>query len=345
MGHVSKPARPIGRSRFVKAAAAFVVSAGVVAALVSPDVASSSGRAAPTRFTVYQVATVEQFLNHIDDRQRGHGNNPFGNFQAPTATTRESNGGPFPGDQALFHFNLYSGSDLKKVVGSADFTCSYNFKKNGFCDAAYTLPDGMLLAAGPLDFKANRFSLAVTGGTGKYRSLGGTLAATPAARLSQRLAIELSPIGSAKTARTVKLASVATAEQFLNHADDRQRGGANNPFGNFYQAKQKTSEKTGGPFPGDQAVFTFNLFSPQNLHKQVGSAVFTCNYGFKRHGFCDATYQLHDGTLVAAGVLDFDSKTFSLVVTGGTGKYQAAAGELAASPVNGGSQPLAITLS
>jgi hypothetical protein len=294
---------------------------------------------------VYQVATVEQFLNHIDDRQRGQGSNPFGNFQAPTATTREKNGGPFPGDQALFHFNLYSGPDLKTVVGSADFTCSYNFKKSGFCDAVYELGNGTLLAAGALDFKADRFSLVVGGGTGKYRLLGGKLAATPAARLSQRLAFELSPIGSAKTARTVRLAAVATAEQFLNHADDRQRGGANNPFGNFYQAKQKTNEQTGGPFPGDQAVFTFNVYSAPDLHKRVGSAVFTCNYGFKRHGFCDATYQLRNGTLVAAGVLDFDSKAFSLVVTGGTGKYRAAAGELAASPATGGSQPLAITFS
>ena len=92
-------------------------------------------------------------------------------------------------------------------------------------------------------------------------------------------------------------------------------------------------------------MFAFNIYSAPDLKKRVGSAIFTCNYGFKRHGFCDATYQLGDGTLIAAGVLDFDSKEFSLVVTGGTGKYGSVVGELAASPASRGSQRLAIALS
>ena len=115
----------------------------VVSALLVPGAASGSREAAKagqlTQLTLFSVATKEQFLNHVDDRQRGYGNNPFGNFKAATATTRESNGGPFPGDQALFQFNLYSGADLKKLAGTADFTCSYSFKRNGFCDAVYQL--------------------------------------------------------------------------------------------------------------------------------------------------------------------------------------------------------------
>jgi hypothetical protein len=58
------------------AATAFVLISSVGAA----DVASASPRSAPTRLTLYSVASAEQFLNHMDDRQRGHGNNPFGNF-------------------------------------------------------------------------------------------------------------------------------------------------------------------------------------------------------------------------------------------------------------------------
>ena len=103
-----------------------------------------------------------------------------------------------------------------------------------------------------LDFNAKTFSLVVSGGTGKYRSRTGQLVSTPAARLSQRLAITLSLASSAQP-RTISLASVPTAEQFLNHADDRQRGYGNNPFGNFYQSKARTNEQSNGPFPGDQA--------------------------------------------------------------------------------------------
>ena len=69
-----------------------------------------------------------------------------------------------------------------------------------------------------------------------------------------------------------------------------------------------------------------------DLKKLAGSAVFACNYGFKRHGFCNAIYQLSGGTLVAAGPLDFNASNFSLVITGGTGKYRSVAGEVVAMP-------------
>jgi len=314
----------------------------VIAAAAGSGTAGAAS-AVSSQMTLYSVATQEQFLNHADDRQRGYGKNPFGNFQAPTATTKESNGGPFPGDQALFQFNLFSGSDLKNVVGTAVYLCNYNFKHRGFCDGIYRLSGGVLLVKGALDFDAKTYTLVITGGTGKYQLLGGTLGATPAARLSQRLAFSLKPIAARET-RTLGLASVPTGEQFLNHADDRQRGYGNNPFGNFIQAKKTTSEQNNGPFPGDQALFEFNVYSASDLKKVAGSAVFTCNYGFQKLGFCDAIYQLNGGTLVAEGALDFNAKTFSLVVTGGTGKYRLAAGEVAASAPANGSQHLAIGL-
>ena len=339
--------RGFGGFRLVSLPAWFLFAACAVAALSVPGVSSSSSAAtarSTQQLTLYSLATTEQFLNHADDRQRGFGNNPFGNFKAPTATTNEHGKGPFPGDQALFTFNLYSGASLKKVAGSATFLCSYNFKHNGFCDAIYQLSGGTFLAAGALDFDAKSFVLEITGGTGKYRLFSGQLVSSPAARLSQRLAIAISPVPSAQPARTLSLATVPTAEQFLNHADDRQRGYGNNPFGNIYQSTSTTKEQNNGPFPGDQALFEFNVYSGTDLKKLAGSAVFTCNYGFKQQGFCDAMYQLTGGTLVAAGALDFSAKTFSLVITGGTGKYRSVAGEVDASPSAGGSQRLAIAL-
>jgi hypothetical protein len=334
-------------NHLVSLPASSLLLVSVVAALLVPGVTSGSGGAAKAglELTLFSVVAQEQFLNHVDDRQRGYGSNSFGNFKAPTATTKESNGGPFPGDQALFQFNLYSGAGLKKLAGSADFTCSYSFKRNGFCDAVYQLSDGTLLATGTIDFEAKTFSLVISGGTGKYRARTGQLVATPAARLSQRLAIALSPAASAQPARTLSLASVPTSEQFLNHADDRQRGYGNNPFGNFLAPTATTKEQTDGPFPGDQALFEFNVYSGNALKNLAGSAVFTCNYGFKKHGFCNAIYQLSGGTLVASGPLDFNASNFSLVVTGGTGKYRSVAGEVVAMPSVRGSQRLAIALS
>ena len=291
------------------------------------------------------MATQEQFLNHADDRQRGSGTNPFGNFKAPTAGTKEHNKGPFPGDQALFQLNLYSDAALKKLAGSADFICSYSFKRNGFCDAVYQLSDGVLLATGDARLRRDDLLDGHLGGTGKYRSLTGSLVATPAARLSQRLAIKLSPAtASAQPAQTLSLAAVPTSEQFLNHADDRQRGRGNNPFGNFIAPTATTKEQTDGPFPGDQALFEFNIYPGNDLKKLAGSAVFTCNYGFKKQGFCNGIYQLSGGTLVASGPIDFNANDFSLVVTGGTGKYRSVAGEVVAKPMARGSQPLAIAL-
>ena len=183
-------------------ASSLLLVASAVAVLLVPAVASGSGGAAKAgqQLTLFSRVTQEQFLNHVDDRQRGYGSNLFGNFKAPTATTKESSGGPFPGDQALFHFNLYSGADLKKLAGTADFTCSYSFKRNGFCDAVYQLSDGRSSRRARSTSSAKTFSLVISGGTGKYRSLTGQVVSTPAARLSQRLAIALSPTATARPA-------------------------------------------------------------------------------------------------------------------------------------------------
>ena len=117
-----------------------------------------------------------------------------------------------------------------------------------------------LLATGTIDFEAKTFSLVISGGTGKYRSRIGQLVSTPAARLSQRLTIALSPAASAQP-RTLSLASVPTSEQFLNHADDRKRGVGNNPFSNYLAPHATTREQSDGPFPGDQALFEFNVYA------------------------------------------------------------------------------------
>jgi hypothetical protein len=167
----------------------------VVAALVVPAVALSSDRAAktgPQRVTLYSVANGEQFLRYSDDRQRGYGNNPFGNFKDTNATINRHKNGALPGDIDQFAFDVYQGADLKHRIGTAKITCQYSFNLHAFCDATYQLQSGTLVGAGQIDFNTSSFAIAITGGTGAYEGLRGELDSTPATHRAQRLAFALS---------------------------------------------------------------------------------------------------------------------------------------------------------
>jgi hypothetical protein len=175
---------------------ACVVGAALLAGCGSKSAATTTtvttaAASASQKMTMYSVATNEQFLNHEDDRARGKGNNPFGNFKDTQNATKESGTGPFAGDRAVFTFSLYSDASLKTSIGSATFICQYSFNKNALCDTSYVLAGGTLTGAGAFNFNAKTFAVAITGGTGKYRSLTGDVEATPAAKHSQHLAFVL----------------------------------------------------------------------------------------------------------------------------------------------------------
>jgi hypothetical protein len=179
----------------------FVGSAVLTGLLVAAALAPASVEAANTRahkttvrlIQLYSVTTQEQFLNHADDRARGYGDNPFGNFNAPTATTKEHNNGPFPGDQALFAFKLYTSPKHTTSAGTSIFTCFYNFNHHGFCDAAYQLNGGTILCSGPVDFSSKNFELITTGGTNAYRGVAGTVASATVGYSETRLTFTLTP--------------------------------------------------------------------------------------------------------------------------------------------------------
>jgi hypothetical protein len=141
--------------------------------------------------TLYSIATEEQYVNNADDRARGKGNNPFGNFRDATATVTHPGGAPFPGDEAFFKFALYTSSQLHTNAGSAVFTCEYNFNKNTFCEAVYQLSGGNIFGAGAFNFTANSFAIAITGGTGRYFGAFGDMQASPGPRHSQHLTFAL----------------------------------------------------------------------------------------------------------------------------------------------------------
>jgi hypothetical protein len=178
---VGVPIRPLGAA----------IVAGLVAAAF---LAGGAARAAqsPRSLTVYSVATKEQFLNHSDDRPRGLGNNPFGNFKDTTGPSgKETSGnGPFAGDRSIFTFALFGSNSTRKPIGSALFVCEYMFDQNAFCSTSYVLPRGTLLGTGYFNFNAATFDVSVTGGTGKYAGARGLLHADKTVHKLQRLTVK-----------------------------------------------------------------------------------------------------------------------------------------------------------
>jgi hypothetical protein len=171
------------------------VWAVVAAALVAAAFAGSAQPAPGKKLTIYVVATTAQFMNHADDRLRGMTTNPFnvlkGQAQVIAAGGKEKGHGPFPGDDILYSFRVYSDAKLKKHVGFAMFTCYFNFVKRATCESYFELEDGLLLASGQVVFNGTRFTLSVTGGTGRYLGALGEAKASAAARNAERLDLRL----------------------------------------------------------------------------------------------------------------------------------------------------------
>jgi hypothetical protein len=134
------------------------------------------------------------------------------------------------------------------------------------------------------------------------------------------------------------------AQQFIDNNDDEARGEVNNPWGaHDAAASNRIDEHTDGPYPGDETLFGFGVYRNARLAGKVGSAVYTCQYYFAKNGFCDAEYQLAGGTVIAAGTVNFDAKSFALAVTGGEGTYDNVNGEVEVSPAGKQAQRLSFT--
>lgn len=183
--------RFLGRSRFTLAmlastgcvtAAAFLLS-GVAAAAPA-----ARATAQPKTLILYATAEQEQYVDNSDSLSRGQGNNPFGNYKDLEPLANKNATGPFPGDEALYSFNLFTGPSLTKRAGSAIFTCQYNFNKNAYCDATFHMNNGgTLIASGAFNFSAPKFSLAITGSYGAYVNKRGSMTDVPNPNHAQKL--------------------------------------------------------------------------------------------------------------------------------------------------------------
>jgi hypothetical protein len=164
--------------------------AAVVLLATALPASGASGSAQATRkLTVYAVPATVQFMNHADDRLRGMSSNPF-NQKAQAVIFNdngdEKKGGPFPGDDILYAFKLFTDAKQTKPAGTAIFTCYYGFGKRATCDSYFDLTKGLLLASGQVRFSATHFTLGVTGGTKSYLGALGELRSAPAAKNAQR---------------------------------------------------------------------------------------------------------------------------------------------------------------
>jgi hypothetical protein len=167
-----------------------------VGTLLLAGVLLGSAQAAATKrhMTIYALATTAQFMNHADDRLRGMSTNPFNVTTRAiviNAKGQQKGNGPFPGDDILYSFKLYSDPKLRKQTGSAMFTCYYTFVKRATCDSYFELDGGLVLASGRVVFNGKVFTLGVSGGTGKYLGATGEVKASPAARQAERLELRL----------------------------------------------------------------------------------------------------------------------------------------------------------
>jgi hypothetical protein len=337
----------------------------LVVACISPAWGDAASRSVMTtspgqELVLYSVPSQEQYLNNADDRARGEGNNPFGNYSSTSVPPppNEELFGPFPGDEGVFAFNLFTGSNLKTSAGSAIFVCQYNFNQDSFCDASLRLPNGTLIGKGTSNFNSTRFTLAIIGGTQNYRGTGGNLEisalgsatqAQPVRRavpMLEEQRLTLSTGAPSAGHRTITAYSLPGQQSFIDNNDDEARGDVNNPFGRHDpEAATIVSEHANGPFAGDEALFSFTVYSTTRLTKRAGSAVYTCQYYFDKNAFCDASFQLGSGgTLFGAGTLDFDATRFALAITGGSGKYSRTKGDVQVSPFGKKAQRLAFVL-
>jgi hypothetical protein len=159
------------------------------------------------------------------------------------------------------------------------------------------------------------------------------VAAFAAAMVAGAFAVPAAP---AKTPRSLVFYGKPARAQFVNHADDRDRGNKTNPFGGG-DLPTPPSANTGkkGARAGDNALFSVTLYADRKLTRPVGTALYSCTFNFSQNAICDAHFELARGTMIAMGPARLDGSPIVLPVIGGTGRYAGAHGQVTSTSVAG----------
>ena len=73
---------------------------------------------------------------------------------------------------------LYADRNLTRVIGSAIYSCTFNFGQEAICDGQFHFGGGSIIALGPAKLDGSEIILAVTGGTGRYEGAHGQVTST-----------------------------------------------------------------------------------------------------------------------------------------------------------------------
>jgi hypothetical protein len=160
-------------------------------------------------------------------------------------------------------------------------------------------------------------------------------------RMSRRLPASLVAVALAATVavpvalattqarRSFVLYAKPTRAQFINHAADRARGNTTNPFGEgALPTPPNANSAKKGARAGDNALFTLKLYSDAKLTRAVGTAAYSCTVNFGQQAICEGQFELNGGTMIAMGPADLRTGDLVLPVSGGTGRYAGAHGQL-----------------
>ena len=96
-----------------------------------------------------------------------------------TGFTRVDTGVPgrSPGDMEISQVQLYNTRIRQKPIGHGQLVCIYTGDSSRNCNGTFVLPGGKLVVSGSLIYRS-LYDLAVTGGTGLYSNVRGTLIVT-----------------------------------------------------------------------------------------------------------------------------------------------------------------------
>ena len=121
--------------------------------------------------------------------------------------------------------------------------------------------------------------------------------------------------------------------QFINHADDRERGNKINPFNaDFLPTPPNANKGKKGARAGDRALFSVTLYADRRLTRPVGTAIYSCTFNFAQEAICTAHFELSRGSMIAMGPARLDGRQILLPVIGGTSKYAGAHGQVTSTP-------------
>lgn len=140
--------------------------------------------------------------------------------------------------------------------------------------------------------------------------------------------------GAVGQAGSLTLYGKPTKARYSEHSDDRQRGDIKNPFTiDVLPTPKNANSGRRGARAGDMATISVKLFADARMTRTAGTAIYSCTFNFAEEAVCQIFFSLGGSTMIASGPAHLDGVRMVLPVTGGTGRYLGARGQMTSTPV------------